>query len=1198
MNKRIVILCSDETGKLNLNYFNLGIPAQDIYVVHKLNKRDTIPILNNETQESIVKAIGPGDGVLVADPESFNYLRQFFHFGIRGENFFDCSKLNRLSIEGGGFIKCIYDPAPTAEELNYFLSPEFCQECNFSWYQHKVVHTVQDSLKMLQYFDSLPEDQHYGFDYEASGMPLDKQFEISGASICTEAVGGFISFTDCRHNNTAEEYQTLLKALGDFLVKRQGRIWVYNMQYEFQVSHRMLGVTLYNLCDASAINVLDGNHLKKYSLKWTAQYILGATVWDTEFDRISELIDEMLFTEVGTSKKTKEKVLKVDQSNFETTPQWAALCERYPNYVSEFKQLILEYWGNPFMCIPSDILGHYCNLDAFYTLMLYRAREYTYTPDAFNTFLDQARLGSVLHSSGLYIDENFRLQYHQESLRMMTWGITYCATARCRIKMNEHFTKMADIKKYHPVAQKLIKEGNFFNSDSLKITKHLLLSNIDTMDYYDTGLNEGQLLLTYGEQFANYFIAVVKDAMVEVKMKGKIDDGIVRKKKILDIISKKLSIFLGGLDQATPKLIELEKYMYYERAYNELMKVSKNQLNDINNIPDTIHAFGTNYTLENYSAFIADNYFKCLSPEENDLICHEFANLYKSETVYLAAIFDSTQQLTNAEKFYETLGIKTVEEAFAHFMKSWENYVKSDGAVLGEYPEKTYNLAAKYYGSIKLTSVTKTKGGVNVTTKIPADETQVKEIWSNFNGFTAQSQFFSYVNQEYKEYGKPFEDSDLQNNFNFMRKLVINYLLFKKYSKVLSTYIDGMFKANNKWVIESADHIPLREADPNEPGAVEKCFVHYEVNTKSSKRWSSGFHTIISHADLKDCITTPPAWDNQGNIIYGGSNYVMTYFDISSAEVKAAGFASMDPDLIAKFNAGEDIYIYSAKLYLGDRWDTLDKKQQKIWRKRFKTIFLGVLYGLGKKSLAERLNATEEEAEDIIQGLYKSFPKLREYVATQQQYPFSHNGHVNTMLGDKLQVQEWKYYQQARPGSGEQKNLKARIERLGVNLPIQGGTSSIMASGFMNNIRVSAHLWGTYKSLIPIIVVHDSNTNYVPAERIFEVRKFYDTNYTDYCASFGPKIKLLFDLLCGDSYERAMDMKNLDDQTIQFTGSAYSMKKMYDKIMNSGLNVVCDTKYEDLIPEWVTDPIDRFIREKGTCIIKDTSSYTVQFKKV
>lgn len=59
--------------------------------------------------------------------------------------------------------------------------------------------------------------------------------------------------------------------------------------------------------------------------------------------------------------------------------------------------------------------------------------------------------------------------------------------------------------------------------------------------------------------------------------------------------------------------------------------------------------------------------------------------------------------------------------------------------------------------------------------------------------------------------------------------------------------------------------------------------------------------------------------------------------------------------------------------------------------------------------MAERLNCSEEEAENIIQGLYKSFPKLREYVAIQQQYPLENSGFVNTMLGDKLKVQEYEW---------------------------------------------------------------------------------------------------------------------------------------------------------------------------------------------
>ena len=49
--------------------------------------------------------------------------------------------------------------------------------------------------------------------------------------------------------------------------------------------------------------------------------------------------------------------------------------------------------------------------------------------------------------------------------------------------------------------------------------------------------------------------------------------------------------------------------------------------------------------------------------------------------------------------------------------------------------------------------------------------------------------------------------------------------------------------------------------------------------------------------------------------------------------------ASLDEGLISKFNAGEDIYIYSAQLYLGEEgWNKLSKKEQKTWRKKFKTI--------------------------------------------------------------------------------------------------------------------------------------------------------------------------------------------------------------------------------------------------------------------
>ena len=873
MYRRIVLVDQEET-KNYASLFGRGF-GNNIYTLQALQSMD---------EENLKKFLtfGEGEAVMLIGAEPFRFLKQYYHFGIRSENYYDCSKLRRLSIEGGAFVKEVLD-IPTDEEINDFLDPDFTKKVEFPGFKQYVIHTYQDAISFLDTIDSLPLDTDLGFDYEASGMPLDVWFEISGASIATENYSGFISFTDIRHQvgKESSEYQYLLKHLGEILVKRMSHVWAYNMQYEFQVSHRMLGVDLYNLCDASVVNTMDGNHMKKYSLKWTGQNVLEVNTWDVEFDKISDLIDSMLFTEEGKLKKDKHQVLKVDQTNFDQTPEWAELIRRYPQYESEFRSLILEYWGNAFMCIPSEILGYYCNLDAFYTLMIYKKRQNDYSQDCWNVNLDNIRLGCRLMSSGLYIDEPFRAKYENYCHEMMAWGITYCAIARCYVKMQKHQALANNIKRYKPVAVKLLEDGQFYQGDIMEITKNLLYNNLDTMDTTETGLNEGKIAMKFGDKFASELVDIVKAAMCEVKMKGKIDEGIKRKKKILTVISEKL-IPIIGLDKIKlgEKHNELEKYMYYQRAYKELLRVSGNQLCDIQNIPDKIYLFGKYMSLLEYADFVSDNYFKCKSPLENDEIAYEFTMLYRPQTSFLAAMIESTQQLPETDKFYSSRGITDINVGFNEFMKEWENYFKN-GHLSQLYPEKAFTLALEHYQSPKKEKDTKkSKEGNPVYIYNCSDK--VKEMWTDFNGWTAQAQFFPDMAGQYKSYETMFDPTDMQDDFYFMRKLTLNYLLFKKYSKLNSTYVgsDGMFKKNNRFVIENEDHIPLRYADPTEPGAVEKCFVHYEVQTKSSKRWSSGFHTIISHGDCKDVLCPPPVKDENGNIIPGKHNQFLTYFDI------------------------------------------------------------------------------------------------------------------------------------------------------------------------------------------------------------------------------------------------------------------------------------------------------------------------------
>lgn len=845
MNRRITIFDRKDCETTYLKWYTLGL-GDEIYAVQDLLAMKT------EDRERILK-IETGDAVMVASAEGWKMLRDRYHFGVRNEGFVDCQQLKRLSVEGGAYLKLVpHNEFPKKEVVSEFMSPGFTNKVKFPGFKQKVLKTIEEAENYMRWADSQPLDTNWGFDYEASGKPLDRYFEISGFSLCNTKFGAFISLTDIRHQiGKGERYMMFLKGLGKFLEKRMKNVWVFNMQYEFQVSFRMLGVDLYNLCDSGIYNVLDGYHLnKKYSLKWTAQRILGIEVWDAEFDRISDLVDSMLFTEVGKTKAEKHKILKVTQDNFMSTPEWAELCKRYPGYQDEFRDLILEYWGNPFMCIPSDILGYYCNLDAFYTLMIHETSKSQYKPETIDTFMDNFRLACRLHSCGIPKWEEYRKEYEIYCEEQMVWAITYCAAARCKIKMEKHRAKMANLSKYNPVCQILLRQNKFYGGDPVLITKDILTGHIDSFDSSETGLDEGKLMLDYGDEFAEKFVDIVKAAIIEVKLKGKIDETIVRKKKIIGIIASGITPLLG-LDKLKlgNKHIELEKYLYYERAYNEFQRIYEKQLPDINHVPEFIFAFKTKMGRLEYSNFVSENYFKCKSPIENDEICLEFAELYKSESSYLAALNDTVHQLPGEKEFYSNLGIRTIEDGFDHFKNEYTKVWNGADPKQTPYPEKMYSLAYTYFNDLKCD--------------------QVKEVWSDFAGFEAQEMFFKYVDSQYPQYGSKFDPSDFDNRFFFMRKMVINYLIYKKYAKVLSTYIDGMFTKTDEWVLEDPKtHVMIRKADPSEPGAICKMRPKFQCMEKSSKRWSSGYHTIISHSDIKSTLRAYPG-------------HLLSYFDIN-----------------------------------------------------------------------------------------------------------------------------------------------------------------------------------------------------------------------------------------------------------------------------------------------------------------------------
>jgi hypothetical protein len=228
---------------------------------------------------------------------------------------------------------------------------------------------------------------------------------------------------------------------------------------------------------------------------------------------------------------------------------------------------------------------------------------------------------------------------------------------------------------------------------------------------------------------------------------------------------------------------------------------------------------------------VSDNYFKCASPIENDEIILEMAQLFPGEASFLASLRDSTQQLPENTDFYKNLGIGSIEEAYDHFQKNFTDVWNGKPCEQTDYGiQKIFELAYKYVKDLKCDPI--------------------KETLSSFDGYQTIENFFPNVRDKYTEFEKPFDPSDLGNRFGFLLKYMLNYLLYKKNAKILSTYIQGMFKKEEKYVIEDpVTHIIIREADPaTEPEGVYKLLIHFACMEKSSKRWSKA----VRESDLSN----------------------------------------------------------------------------------------------------------------------------------------------------------------------------------------------------------------------------------------------------------------------------------------------------------------------------------------------------------
>lgn len=187
-------------------------------------------------------------------------------------------------------------------------------------------------------------------------------------------------------------------------------------------------------------------------------------------------------------------------------------------------------------------------------------------------------------------------------------------------------------------------------------------------------------------------------------------------------------------------------------------------------------------------------------------------------------------------------------------------------------------------------------------------------------------------------------------------------------------------------------------------------------------------------------------------------------------------------------------------------------------RKNMKRVVFGILYGAGKRKIAEIVGISLEQAQTLIDILFRMFPTIPHYISMTQDQ-INYFGILETFFGRRRRLDL----------QGLTPSLKNSAYRKGVNFNIQSTSSDIVMSVLCDIDQAIRDLGGRM-----LITVHDS--------LVFEVEKKYVTQLPDLIEEYGVKrvakrypwlpVPFKWDIKVGPSYGETMVIpKYLKDHT-------------------------------------------------------------------
>ena len=286
---------------------------------------------------------------------------------------------------------------------------------------------------------------------------------------------------------------------------------------------------------------------------------------------------------------------------------------------------------------------------------------------------------------------------------------------------------------------------------------------------------------------------------------------------------------------------------------------------------------------------------------------------------------------------------------------------------------------------------------------------------------------------------------------------VVNKILeYRKYSKLISTYIEGL-----------KPHV-------YKDGKIHACF--NQALTQTGRLSSS--NPNLQNISIRD---------EEGKMIrkafyYPHHEYEILSLDYSQIELRILAHLSGCESLKKVFESHEDIHTATAKKVFN-----LEGEPTPLQRRKAKAVNFGIIYGISDWGLSEQLEIPVNESREIINSFYKAFPEVNEFFKDLLSKAME-NGYVSTMLGRRRYLREL-----------HDSNYQVRefAKRAAMNAPIQGSAADLIKIAM---IRTEKALKDAGLKTKMVLQIHDELIFKVPIEekeKAYEIVKSIMTSAMD-----------------------------------------------------------------------------------------------------